>query len=405
MYRYAFIILFAALLCRAQNYNINTLEQEVIKLNRSGRQKESQDRIIKILSQDVSAEERIQLNLLLANTFRSINDYSSAIYYLNDARRSAAVNNINDSVKASLDAELAFSTFDNNDYAASEKIIARLKDTKYRYLDNESRAYMIMQEGYIRFLSKNYNAAEKCFLESLGILRKYSSCNQPAVMVKQIQLYAAMNETDKSQAIYDRCISLAEKCRIFKYKIYATEELAKVYREKKNKDRFFYYTKLLDSFKVIDRKDQRLSLMHASNQDYMHRENTDQATQKKMYLLLSIIIGLGSIIFFVILRKKIRKKTERYENLISSIRITSENGLQDQAQKKKETEDNLKSLSKRQKDIVIYALEGLTNKEIAQKLCLSEATIKYHFTNIFEILQIKNRKDLFKLFIKPDTLS
>lgn len=51
------------------------------------------------------------------------------------------------------------------------------------------------------------------------------------------------------------------------------------------------------------------------------------------------------------------------------------------------------------------ALQGLTNREIAEKLFVSEATIKYHFTNIFEILQIKNRKDLFKIFISPNNLS
>lgn len=393
------------LLCHAQNHEMLSLEKEVIRLNRLGRQKESHDKIKMMLSGDISAEESVKLNLLLANTFRSINDYYSAIYYLKNARHSADVNTIHDSLKTALDAELAFCTFDNNDYTTSEKIIVRLKKRGYKYLSNESRAYMIMQDGYIKFLSKNYRYAEECFNESLAILKTHSFCNQPAVLVKQIQLYAAMKNTDKSQEIYERCISLSQKCKIFKYKIYATEELSRVYRKSKNKDRFFYYTKLLDSLKLIDKQEQRLSMMHVSDQDYMYKENTEQIVKKKIYLFFSITIILVSCILFIILRKKAWKKARQYEDLISNIRSGLENKPHHVDFPNKEIESRLKSLNKKQKDIVGMALQGLTNREIAEKLFVSEATIKYHFTNIFEILQIKNRKDLFKIFISPNNLS
>lgn len=405
MYRYTFLLLLLMLLCNAQNHDILSLEKEVIRLNRLGRQKESHEKITMMLAGDISDEESVKLNLLLANTFRSINDYSSAIYYLKNARHFADVNTVHDSLKTALDAELAFSTFDNNDYAASEKIIIRLRNGGYKYLSNESRAYIIMQDGYIKFLAKNYRYAEECFNESLDILKRYSSCNQPAVMVKQIQLYAAMKNTDKAQEIYEKCIYLSQKCKILKYKIYATEELSKVYRESNNKDRFFYYTKLLDSLKLIDRQEQRLSIMHASNQDYMYKENTEQIMEKKIYLFFSIIMVLCSCILFIILRRKARKKARQYEDLISKIRISSEHTVYNADSPHKEIESRLRSLNKKQKDIVGLALQGLTNREIAEKLCVSEATIKYHFTNIFEILQIKNRKDLFKIFISPNNLS
>lgn len=405
MYQYTFLLFLSMLLCNAQNHEMLSLEKEVIRLNRLGRQKESHDKIKMMLSGDISAEESVKLNLLLANTFRSINDYYSAIYYLKNARNFADVNTIHDSLKTALDAELAFCTFDNNDYTTSEKIIVRLKKRGYKYLSNESRAYMIMQDGYIKFLSKNYRYAEECFNESLAILKTHSFCNQPAVLVKQIQLYAAMKNTDKSQEIYERCISLSQKCKIFKYKIYATEELSRVYRKSKNKDLFFYYTKLLDSLKLIDKQEQRLSMMHVSDQDYMYRENTEQIVKKKIYLFFSIIIILGSCILFIILRKKAWKKARQYEDLISNIRSGLENKPHHVDFPNKEIESRLKSLNKKQKDIVGMALQGLTNREIAEKLFVSEATIKYHFTNIFEILQIKNRKDLFKIFISPNNLS
>ncbi len=35
--------------------------------------------------------------------------------------------------------------------------------------------------------------------------------------------------------------------------------------------------------------------------------------------------------------------------------------------------------------------EGLTNREIGEKLYLTEKTIKYHMTNVFQKLQVRSR--------------
>ena len=40
--------------------------------------------------------------------------------------------------------------------------------------------------------------------------------------------------------------------------------------------------------------------------------------------------------------------------------------------------------------------QGLSNKKIADKLFISESTVKYHIKNIYSILDLKDRKDLFK---------
>ena len=52
------------------------------------------------------------------------------------------------------------------------------------------------------------------------------------------------------------------------------------------------------------------------------------------------------------------------------------------------TED---ALSEREKEVLTLAAEGLTNREIAARINLSENTIKYHFKNILEKLHLRNR--------------
>lgn len=60
---------------------------------------------------------------------------------------------------------------------------------------------------------------------------------------------------------------------------------------------------------------------------------------------------------------------------------------------KKETSDPTAedALSEREKEVLTLAAEGLTNREIAARINLSENTIKYHFKNILEKLHLRNR--------------
>jgi len=51
-------------------------------------------------------------------------------------------------------------------------------------------------------------------------------------------------------------------------------------------------------------------------------------------------------------------------------------------------------LTKREKEIIIQAEKGISNKEIAQALFISELTVKKHLSNIFSKLDVKNRQSL-----------
>jgi DNA-binding NarL/FixJ family response regulator len=57
----------------------------------------------------------------------------------------------------------------------------------------------------------------------------------------------------------------------------------------------------------------------------------------------------------------------------------------------KSTDHGVADLSEREHEILELVATGLTNKEIADRLFLSEKTIKHYMTNILEKLQVRNR--------------
>jgi DNA-binding NarL/FixJ family response regulator len=51
----------------------------------------------------------------------------------------------------------------------------------------------------------------------------------------------------------------------------------------------------------------------------------------------------------------------------------------------------LADLTRREREVLASVAEGISNQEIAQKLCISEQTVKTHLTRIFAKLAVRNR--------------
>ena len=54
----------------------------------------------------------------------------------------------------------------------------------------------------------------------------------------------------------------------------------------------------------------------------------------------------------------------------------------------------IESLTSREREIVRSLAQGFKNKEIADRLCISETTVRHHFTSIFSKLHVSNRQQL-----------
>ena len=53
-----------------------------------------------------------------------------------------------------------------------------------------------------------------------------------------------------------------------------------------------------------------------------------------------------------------------------------------------------RGLSKRESEVVILVVQGLTNKQVADKLCVAEKTVKFHLTNVYKRMNISRRSEI-----------
>jgi len=55
---------------------------------------------------------------------------------------------------------------------------------------------------------------------------------------------------------------------------------------------------------------------------------------------------------------------------------------------------SLKRLSDREREVFRHAATGLSNRELAKRLAISQATVKAHLTSIFQKLGLRGRAEL-----------
>ncbi|WP_294284811.1 LuxR C-terminal-related transcriptional regulator [uncultured Chryseobacterium sp.] len=384
---------------QAQNINFSVLEKEIYHNNQQGKHDQSQKMLLKILDgKNIDLKEEVTVNFLLASTFRSLNDYPTTVKYLDKSMELAKdLPDTEDSLRMRIKAETAFNYFDHHKYTESGKIMQDIVRLNFRNIDPVDKAYIIMQTAYLKYLKKDFSASDRMYEESLTILKQVSPCNQPVVLVKKMQLYGELNKMDSVRSIYEKSIAIAGKCSILKYKIYATEELLEIYKKREDAGKVFQYVKILDSLRNKDNREARLSKMQIDNQKDLKKEDIEEEKGFFWKSILLEVSALGLLIAgFVFYRRSLKYKKE-HSGINTGFQQIKEKQMTADENHTKEEDPELheNKLTGRQKELLELMAKGLSNKEIAGKLFISENTVKYHIKNIYLALGLKDRKELF----------
>ena len=142
--------------------------------------------------------------------------------------------------------------------------------------------------------------------------------------------------------------------------------------------------------------DQKESLLLSEKDQKLQQQQTD-----KTYLTAGLtalgLLAAGLLIWLVVYRRKQRTLETEYKQMRAELEtyLASARSQTQPPAKAVSNKAAVGLLSDRQQEILGYLSGGLTNEEIADRLSISENTVRYHIKNVYLLLDIKDRRDLF----------
>lgn len=401
----AFIGLIICSLFGAKDLNINSLEKEILRYNREGKQKISQQKLSHLLfSDNLTKEEEANVLFYMAATYRSVSDYMMCLDYLNKSSVVAKDLPKHNILKMKIDYEYAFAYFDIKDYDNAGKVMKRISAEKYPHDIPVDKAYILLQEGFLYLLNKDFDNAEIKYTEALQIIKTSDYCNLPVVLVKMMDLYGQKKDMAKVTTLYNESMKISKSCSIVKYETFTAAEMEKIFKNNGFLNEAYSVGKKVDSLRRIEDLENKVSEMHVIDKKYSEKREDLQnknVLQEKVGASAIAFILLSFVGYSVFKSKNLKDEKVKMEEEIERMKDDLYSYSQESHQDEKFVDSdapiaNSDKLTERQKELIRLMADGLSNKEIAEKLFITESTVKYHIRNIYSILDLKDRKDFFK---------
>jgi DNA-binding CsgD family transcriptional regulator len=387
----------------AQNIDIQKLNNEIYENNNKGEYKKSQEKLSSLIQSDqYTNSEKVVFNILLSYTYKRLFDYSATINYLNEAEKYANLAGpAKDSLINTINANKAFVLFDTHKYAEADAAMRKLNGLNYKFLEADDLPKINMQEAYLLFLDKKYKQAEQKYQIALKNMLISGPNNAPMILVKQMQLYNEMGDFAKRDQYYGLAMASADSFKIIKYKMYATEELLDIFKKNKDLKNVFIYQNRLDSLNAAYKIEENLASLHDQKTNLVVTEKDTEMSNRTWQLGGGILVLIGLLFFGFkqILKYKSGKKVAEIE--LENMKMKLNNYTSQYILQKNELNKIEHTiLNERQQEILALMYEGFSNREIADKLFISENTVKYHIKNIYTLLNLSDRSDVLRYFKK-----
>ena len=395
------LILFVFTQSFGQSEKLKKLENQIKTFNDNLQYEKSIAVLNEIITNEQSTHyEKYYAYLLESFTHKRLFNYTKTLHKLDLALAEGLQSDQKEEVKNTIDAEKCFVYFDTQDYPKAEALITQLRKLNFKHLTIPTQSWIIMQDGYIKMLKKDYVKSEQLLNEAAALVKANSPENLPNIYGKKMELFNKMNLFEKRDTAFKEGLLLAKKYNKVKYEMYLYQVMRNIFQENEDYKNAFFTQKKYDSivkYYNATAANGKLELAEKKLENE-NRQLKEQNEKYIDYILYGVILSLCLLLFFAI-RLYRSNKERRILAEKENIRIHNEiERLTIEIDERGNHKINLAlyDLTDRQKEIIYLIQEGKSNKEIASQLFVSENTIKYHLKVIYEILDIEHRTELKK---------
>lgn len=381
------------------------IKKSVTNFNTIGKFEKSIETIISYVNSDkASPYEKYQAYILKADTHKALFDYDNTFKSLELALKEGMNSDKKEEVIENIKAEKAFAYFDIQKYKESALLMNELKANNYKNLDLETTSYIVMQDGYLDFLNGNLISAENKYDESISFMKKAAVENLPVIYGKKILLYSKMREGKKALEAFNDGKKIASNPKNLKYLLYLNESLRAFYEENDQWQLAEKTFHRVDSLRTMYNSDESKNKINLLEKD-LEIQKKDNEIRHTNLIRNSLLVICSFLLFGIYLAIRLYKSNKEKSFLLEkeNTRIHDElqlltNSLNSQGFTKIDLSKF--NLSERQMEIIELVRLGKSNKEIANQIFISENTVKYHLKAIYDIMNIENRSEFFKLINK-----
>ncbi len=382
-----------------------TLEDSVYYLNNNFNYTKSQNLILSEIENNNGNTELFKYYILLSHTHKRVYDYTSCRLALDQAFDLSKRSKNPSFAKSIVQYEQALMEFDLTNYQKSLSLMDGITEEDFQLFNNGKKSNIKMQRAYLHFLDKDYSKAEIIYEEAAIIKKNHDRCNLPMILVKQMELYYYKGDNEKLNEAFNQSLFYADSCGILKYRLYTYEMLEEIFLDNEDLNNWVQIKNEVKKVREAYNSEQHQISLSKQKETFTKTLNEQKVRgEKRRNTLLRIVVGLLSLLLLCLwfayntVRKQRLYLNQENENMRArikqySININSNNKERDG----EEFKDSFLSkfgLTERQIDIVRLIIDGKTNKEIAEKSFISVNTVKYHIKKIYELLEVKSRKEL-----------
>lgn len=382
----------------SQKINHQNLSQEIFELNNEKRFEESITKLEDIINGNYTNYDKYHAYLQKSFTYKRLYNYSEALDNLDYALSIGLKTDRKQEVESRVLIEKLFIAFDLQEMDEVDEYLAQINQAHLNTLNPSTYGTYISLLGVMEMKKGNYQEADEKLNQAIRLMKKTSPQDLPNIYRKKVGLYDLMKQPKMALEAYDSGMYYANKYNMDLYKIIMYETMTQYYISNEDyKKALEFQMKVSEARTAYNHVNQTGKLNILEKQLLHNRKDLEIEYERKIrnvWILLSFIL----LILIVVLGLLI--KVNRQRRILTEI---DNNRMRAQLERlSRETnekgEEKLQvgqyDLTPRQQEIIRLVKQGYTNKQIGEKLFISENTVKYHLKIIYNSLRIESRVEL-----------